>query len=390
MNQQQEDENITANLSDFDSEQCLNVPQTTADAVLGVKIGLDSVGILASLTVIFIICILRNYKRFMYRLVIYLMAVNIIQAVCQILGLVPVQVTEDERVSIRDGAGWFATCQTLGYLDLVSFWMENLVIIWIMLALVWRLYHLQNGRYQDTMSVVQEIKTSRRWEILGIAIVLLSPFLLGCIPFTIGMYGISDLWCWIKTVRRNGCGDTDLAQNSLILTLCLTYGPLLTITIFAFVCMIGILLLLRRTSKVSLVENPKQFHHNINQIGIALVYPIIQAIFCAYLIGNRIYTTITQSSVEDHRPIYALWIIHAVADTSRILIPALAFLLHPYTWKSVLSQSRSTHPEMTMEEYVDNCAEVSPVFESDPEEDQLTTQTAYREYGNSAEAWTLF
>ena len=392
MNQLQEDDNITANTSDLDPQQCLELPQATAKAVLGVKVGLDSVGITASLIVIIIIWIMRNYKRFMYRLVIYLMVFNVLQAVFQILGLVPVQVTEDEQVSVREGAGWFSACQALGYLDLVTFWMENLVIIWIMLAMAWRLYHLQKGRYQDTPAEVQRIRTSRRWEILGIIIVLFTPFLLSCSPFIINMYGLSGLWCWIKIVGRSGCSDTNLTRDSLILTLFMSYGPLFIITIFALVSMVVILLLLRRTSKVALVENLMQFQHNSNQIGIAIVYPIIQALFCVYLIGSRIYISVTLSNYENHTPIYALWIIHAIADTSRILIPALAFLLHPYTWKSVLSQSRLTHPEMNMSEYADNCAEVSPVFSSNPNQENgvHASQVVYKEYGNSAEAWTLF
>ena len=108
------------------------------------------------------------------------------------------------------------------------------------------------------------------------------------------------------------------------------------------------------------------------------------------LIGNYIYITITLSNAyKDHTPIYALWIIHAIADTGH---PVLVFSLHPYTWKSVLSQSRSTHPEMPMSEYADNCAEVSPVFSSNPNQENgvHTSQVVYKEYGNSAEAWTLF
>ena len=95
-----------------------------------------------------------------------------------------------------------------------------------------------------------------------------------------------------------------------------------------------------------------------------------------YLIGTRIHISITLNNTNgDYTPISAIWIIHAIADTSRILIPSLAFLLHPYTWKSMhntLSQSHSTlrHPEMS--EYSENnLVEVSPVFNSNPEENDI-------------------
>ena len=398
MSQLKEGDNVTTNSSDFESvERCLDFRRDTANAVLGVKVGLDSVGIIASLTVIVIVCTLRNYKRFMYRLVIYLMAVNILQALFQILGLIPVQVIgEDLQVSIREGTGWISACQALGYLDLVTFWMENLIIVWIMLAMVWRLQHLQKGRYQDTQADMKQIQASRRWEVLGIITVLFSPFVVCCVPFIFDMYGLSGLWCWIKIVGRNGCTNTSLARDSLILTIFMSYGPLLIITIFALVSMIVILFLLCKMSKVSLVENTMQFHDNSNQVGIALIYPIIQAVFCVYLIGTRIHISVTLNNTKgDYTPTSAIWIIHAIADTSRILIPASAFLLHPYTWKSMhitLSQSHSTHPEIS--EYSENnLAEVSPVFSSNPEENDVHTprsQAVYREYGNSAEAWTLF
>ena len=145
---------------------------------------------------------------------------------------------------------------------------------------------------------------------------------------------------------------------------------------------------------MSLVEYTMQFHDNSNQVGITLIYPIIQTAFCVYLIGTRIHISVTLNNTTngDYTPISAIWIIHAIADTSRILIPASAFLLHPYTWKSMhntLSQSHSTHPEIS--EYSENnSAEVSPVFSSingtlNPEEYDVHTprsQAIYRENGN--------
>ena len=38
---------------------------------------------------------------------------------------------------------------------------------------------------------------------------------------------------------------------------------------------------------------------------------------------------------EGHNPNYTSWIVHALADPSLNVIPALAFLLHPHVWKRV-------------------------------------------------------
>jgi hypothetical protein len=56
--------------------------------------------------------------------------------------------------------------------------------------------------------------------------------------------------------------------------------------------------------------------------------------FGSHSLINRIYST-THTNSNDYPQSYPLWIIHAVADPGRILIPALAFLLHPQMWKNV-------------------------------------------------------
>ena len=62
---------------------------------------------------------------------------------------------------------------------------------------------------------------------------------------------------------------------------------------------------------------------------------------------NRIYST-THTNSNDKPNNYPLWVIHAVADPGCILIPSLAFLLHPHMWKNVLAcQGWSKNAEST-------------------------------------------
>ena len=93
----------------------------------------------------------RIYKQFVYRLVLYLMIVNITQALCQIIELIPVEVTEDDRITMKNGTGWEEGCAVLGYLDVVTAWMGNFVIIWIMLYMLklsWQIHRLPSNQYQ--------------------------------------------------------------------------------------------------------------------------------------------------------------------------------------------------------------------------------------------------
>ena len=331
-------------------EHCLEFSRQIAKAIFDVKVCLDSVGILVSLLVIIFIWRSRNYKKFVYRLVMYLMVVNVLQAVCQIFEQIPVEVAKDERVSVRNGSGWLEMCKVLGYLDIVTSWMGNLVIIWIILALGWRIHHLQRDQHDrvQTWQTQNHIK-SYKWEIFGVLLLFIGPFLFGLIPFTVDMYGLSGLWCWIKTAERNGCDNSKLVRESLILMLFMFYGPLVVIISFGFVCMIVFIVLLRRSSRHFHGGNRKRYQRSMKEIGMVLVYPLIYCLFCVFLVVNRIYSA-TLTDEKDRPLYYPLWIVHTVADASRIAIPALAFLLHPYVWKNVISHKYSV-TEGTRSEY---------------------------------------
>ena len=178
------------------TEYCLEFSKKIANVIFDLTIALGSLGILLSL-----VALSRIYKQFVYRLVMYLMAVNITQALCQIVELIPVEVTEANRITMRNGTGWKELCAVLGYLDVVTAWMGNFVIIWIMLymlTLSWQLHRLQLRQHTATPPPNAN-KNSHTREILGVLLLIFSPFLFSWIPFTMRMYGISGLWCWIKT-----------------------------------------------------------------------------------------------------------------------------------------------------------------------------------------------
>ena len=95
------------------------------------KVSFGSLGTVTSLFVIFLVGVTKFYKQFVHRLVAYLMVVNALQALCQVLELIPIEVTEDEHIIIRNGTAWSDVCAILGYLDIVTSWNGNFVVIWI-------------------------------------------------------------------------------------------------------------------------------------------------------------------------------------------------------------------------------------------------------------------
>ena len=279
----------------------------------------------------------------------YLMAVNSLQALCQVLELIPIEVTNDNHITLRNGTAWSDVCSVLGYLDIVTCWNGNLVIIWTMLymlVLSWRIHRVLVDHTVTSPTVTDQASQSASkiyQEILCVILLLVAPFLFSWIPYVKDMYGPSGLWCWIKTISttesdEDRCGHESFQHLSLALMLIMFYGPLAVILTFGLVCMIVVIVLVWTGSKHLHGCNRQKHRNNMKEIGFVLAYPIIYWIFCSFLLVNRIYSSVNTNS-KDLPPYYPLWIIHAVADPARIVIPALAFLLHPHVWKNILSST---------------------------------------------------
>ena len=338
-------DDLSANNSD--SEHCLEFSKDVADTIFILKVVLGSFGILVSLLVILLIGVMKSYKQFVYRLVVYLMAVNTLLALFQILELIPLEVTDEDNITIRNGSGWQEACSIIGYLDIGIVWIGNLFIVWTMLymlSLSWQLHRLKTSQHSEPQGHVKVR------EITGVLLVIFTPFLFTWIPFMMDMYGPSGLMCWIKTDDKNGCSDSKLQHLSVALMMAMFYGPLVAIVVFGFVCMIVIILLLHRTSKHLHGGIRQQYHSCMKEIGMLIVYPLLYCLFCFVMLMTRIYS-FTHANSENRSPYYPLWIVHAVADPSRIVIPGLAFLLHPYVWKNILSRHFSPDVDSAYTKY---------------------------------------
>ena len=326
--------------------QCFNFSKEIAEAILDIKVTLSSIDILLSLFAIGLIVRLKFYKKFVYRLVMYLMAVNIMKALCMIINIIPVEVTDDCAI-IKNGTGWTELCAAIGYLDIVAAWMNHFVIIWIMLYMLklsWQLQCLPSNQQATPPS-----KKSHTREIIGVVFLVVSPFLFCWIPFVKNMYGISGLWCFIKTKCDSHNGCKDFQHLSLTLMMIMFYGPLIGIFIFGLICLVIILILLQKSSTHLHGAVRQRYRSSMKEIGLVLIYPIVYCLFCFFPLVNRIYsTTHTNTDSNDNYPQnYPLWVIQAVAGPGRIMIPALAFLLHPHVWKKIVASRTSSQNSIT-------------------------------------------
>ncbi len=311
---------------------CLNFSQKTANIVHDAKMSLSSCAIFANLVAIGFVFFAKRYKDFIYRLMAYLMATNVFQALATIFVSLPVRVPHDYVVQVnQDG------CIASGFFSMSTMWMGNIMFFWITLYLAyrgWCLYRHVDSRKDADMtegvedSVSRSKVRSRVKEIVGAVIVFVAPFAIASIPFALehSGYGLSGLWCWIKAFKYH-CGDAE--NYILILLIVMFYGPLVIVVLLAVVfILIGFCCYFHGEVRKNDKNNNKKERY-IKEIMILLPLPLVYLPACMFLLINRIYTTTTDMGI----PHQELWIVHAIADSTRVLLPALAFLLHPFVWK---------------------------------------------------------
>ena len=180
-------------------------------------------------------------------------------------------------------------------------------------------------------------------EVMGVTVVVTLPFTFNWVPFLWNMYGLSGLFCWIKEVSNGNCNDRTL---SIILMFSMSYGPLLSLIFIGFLCLLAITLILCRGStlnredaqSVSESAVQKRFKEGLKEMSFVLVFPLLYNLLCLVIVANRLYS-VTHS---DSEPLYPLWIAHMIASPGRLLVSPVAFMLHPYTWKTLICHKRPT------------------------------------------------
>ena len=312
---------------------CINFTANTAEAVFVLKLSLSSLAIVANLVVIILIILTKKAKTFMmYRLLLYLMIIDIFQAIDIIFIVLPITVPSDEDSAIIK-PGWSKACIASGFFSVMTLWMGNIIIFWIVVYLAWIGYCLyrrtQNHHINDFPR-----RHPRMFEgACVIFLLVLVPVIIAVIPFIRNMYGLAGLWCWIK-IMNHVCGD--LGGLPLTLDLTLFYAPLLVIFMFTTVascfaviccCRGGVR---RHDAIVSLRKS------NMKDIIIVLMIPLVYCVLCLLLLINRIHSATHENVKLTGYPYIPLWITHAVADPVRLILPALTYLLNPLVWSDIL------------------------------------------------------
>ena len=320
------------------NETCFEFTKDQLKVVYALKSCIASLAIIACGLVVFLVLCFKGYREFVYRLVLYLMIPDILESLTNILEWLPVHSGKDDVVSVK--TGWGGVCTAVAFLNQITTWMETLVICWIVLyMLTVTIRILKTRTMHDQLPNDDETQRNQfsKAELFGVLFCVFFPFTFNWLPFIWNMYGLSGAWCWIKLTQGDCHSDYKLG---LSLMLALLYGPLLLVIFFGFSIFVFIAIILCIKVRGHKDDNA-MYRKGMLEIVMLMAYPIVDSLICSLLVVNRIYYSV-HTVPNGVNPSYPLWLAQAIADPARELIPPIAFLLHPGTYRKLMCRKEQT------------------------------------------------
>lgn len=339
------------------SKECINFTLQIANSVFGIKMSLSSFAIVANLAVIVFILYTKKFRDFVYRLILYLMIIDVLQAFVIIIISQPV-VVPNNTAPAQIKPGWHNACIGSGFAIMATMWMGNIIVFWIVLYLLWlgwslyrRVYRKRkSNKISHTIHQGQDNTSKLKLkEIFGVIFLFVAPLLIAIIPvFAHGdMYGLSGLWCWIK-LHNTYCND--LGAIPLVFALVFFYVPLMVIVLLVFVFIMAAFIFCCRGEVRRHDKNKKLKRRYTKEILFIFAFPLAYCCICVILLINRVYTTLHQKG--NTPPNNPLWIAHAVADPLRVVLPAVVFLIHPCVWMDARARRLKFSPSADQDKLV--------------------------------------
>ena len=173
------------------------MPVLVEDAKIPIVVSsvFGALGILSCLTAICFIILSKSYHLYVYRLTLYVALFNLAFAVVLELEVLPVDTNKSDNATVTIREGWNGACIFLGFADEYLNNARTLAVLWT--------------SFYIFMLAVYNIELKRkRHEVAGVVSILLVSSLLPSIPFAFDLYGISDIWCWIKDSQNTNLSST--------------------------------------------------------------------------------------------------------------------------------------------------------------------------------------
>ena len=116
------------------------------------------------------------------------------------------------------------------------------------------------------------------------------------------------------------------------------YGPLLFLVFCGFVCLIAFTLLLCIGSLSTRMSDEAKDRFKVarKEVAFVLAFPLLYYSLFSIAVIDRLNTMRN----GNRTPFYPLWIAHVIATPSRLLVSPIAFLCHPYVWKTLFCSKR--------------------------------------------------
>ena len=228
---------MSTNGSANGSANCYNFTKMDVEAAYHTKNSVASLGVLLSFAVVLLLCISKNkvIKKFVFRLVFYLMLINLVAAVFLLLETITVELQNGIIIKPE----WEHACIAFGFFDQILSWMGFTAIVWIIIYMLWRTFHLSKIKDGKQEENIHTPKVPCKIELIGISTLFIAPLVLNWMPFTQELYGQSGPWCWIKTtqIENNQCTTADFG---VALTAVLFFIPAFLVVLFSFISFIVI------------------------------------------------------------------------------------------------------------------------------------------------------
>ncbi len=262
------------------------------------------VSFLACLSVLILCIILKKWKFFGQRLVLYLTITALLVSVASMI----------HRVDFNNQTSDFYKifCALGGFLTQLTAWMLTNAIVSITMHIF--------------MTVACDSQTDK-YEWVHIFGIFVLPFLFNWIPFINFTYGRAGVWCWIESYDRVNC-----QKNIFGMWLQYTMWDIphfITITSMIVMYIISIAIINRKMRAWTGQNDPRskeRIKRMKNEILSVLVYPVIYMVLTIPAIVNRVYSTLRPA-----QPSQALWYILALIYPLGGTFIALAFTLDSET-----------------------------------------------------------
>ena len=316
---------FVANMASGNNSSCFEFSQEQLNQVTAAVVSVSALAIIACALAVILIIVLKLYRKFLNRLVLYLMVAAGGYSVAFILAITPVH--HSNGVQVREGLD--GLCAAFGFFNQMTEWIFHGTMTWVIV-------------YLTLMALFKYQADKPKHEVSVLIIILLFPFIINWIPFIKEMYGISGIWCWIKLTNGDCHSDHTLG---VVYHFTLYYGPFAIFVFGSYVAFIAIVATLCKERVASGRERAESFKKETHRQALKealplLAYPLIYNIFFTIMLANRVYHAIAASKNED--PNFPLFLVHAVVESLRVLLAALAFLLHPNILKKVFCKKQAT------------------------------------------------